>query len=163
VNIRPYAESDLSAVVKVFTDAVHVGAADHYTAEQRSAWAPVPPDVSYWRTRLASLHTLVAERNEQVAGFISYEDDGHIDFLYTSPAFARQGVGSALYGHAESALRANGIRVFFTEASLIARPFFARQGFEPVEQEVVTRRGLALVRFRMRKVLREVASPEAIA
>jgi putative acetyltransferase len=163
VNIRPYAASDLTAVVELITDAVHVGAADQYTTAQRSAWAPIPPDLEYWRTRLDGVHMLVAELDSQLIGVISYEDDGHIDLLYTSPAFVRKGIASALYDRAEAALRTKGARELFTEASLIARPFFARQGFELVEEEVVTRRGVELARLRMRKTLRDLSSHEPIA
>lgn len=163
VKIRAYATSDLAAVVELFTDAVHIGAAAHYDAAQRSAWAPVPPDVGYWRTRLVTVHALVAELDSQLIGVISYEDDGHVDLLYTSPAFVRKGVASALYERAEAELIAKGVRELFTEASLVARPFFARQGFDETEQEVVTRRGVELLRFRMRKKLRDISSPGRIA
>lgn len=156
LNIRPYEAADLASIVKLFTDAVHIGAARHYDAAQRSAWAPIPADPAFWRERLAKVHTLVAGREAQMLGFISYEDDGHIDLLFTSPAAARQGVATALYERVEAALLAQGVRELFTEASLVARPFFARHGYEVSTEEVVSRLGVELTRFRMRKALQKI-------
>lgn len=157
MKIRPYVAADLEAAVQLFTDAVHVGAAYHYDAAQRAAWAPRRADLDFWRSRFEKLHTLVAERDGQLIGFISHDDDGHIDLLFTSPASARQGVAGALYVRAETTLYARGVRELFTEASLVARPFFERHGFEVIEEETVNRRGVDLARARMRKKLRDLS------
>lgn len=153
MNIRSFESSDLAEIAQLFTDAVHVGAARDYDAAQRSAWAPIPADTEFWQARLAKVHTLIAERDARMLGFISYEDDGHIDLLFTSPNCTRQGVASALYERVEAALRAQGVRELFTEASLVARPFFERHEFGVTEQEVVRRRDVDFIRFRMRKTL----------
>lgn len=154
MNIRSFVASDLAEAVRLFTDAVHVGAAYHYDAAQRSAWAPRPADLNHWQARFERLHTLVAERDGQLIGFISFESDGHIDLLFTSPASARQGVASALYQRVEAILYAQQVHELHTEASLVARPFFERQGFEVIAEEIVSRQGVDLIRFRMRKKLK---------
>ena len=107
--IRPYCESDLEAVALLFTDSVHHVANSYYDLEQLAAWAPRPPDLSSWKTRLASLETLVAETDGKLAGFISFESNGHIELLYTSPLNCRRGVASALFRHAEAAIAARGV------------------------------------------------------
>ena len=130
---------------------VHSLAAPFYTAEQLAAWAPHAPDVGRWQQRLAPLHTVVAEHDGVIAGFASYELDGHLDFLYTHPAFARQGVATRLYRHVESALRAAAVSRVFTEASLAARPFFERCGFQVDVDELAECRGAQLRRYAMHK------------
>lgn len=152
-SLRPYRESDLEAVVVLFTESVHELACYHYDAAQRDAWAPRPPDLENWRLRLASLTTLVAEAGEQLLGFICYELDGHVDLLYTAPLAARRGVASALYREVEVALAPGGVSEVFTEASLVARPFFERQGFSVTEEQYVLRRGQKFLRYAMRKSL----------
>lgn len=96
---------------------------------------------------------LLAHRDGQFAGFIGFNLEGHIDLLFTAPCYARQGVASALYAAAEQHLRAAGVRELFTEASLTARPFFARQGFSAEQAQTVTRGTVTLQRFAMRKRL----------
>lgn len=160
--IRPYSESDLEAVARLFTDSVHHVADKYYDTDQLAAWAPQPPDLNSWAARLASVETLVAEIDGKLAGFISYEHDGHIDLLYTSPVSCRRGVASALFRHAEIALADRGVSELSTEASLAARPFFERVGFEVTEEQRVQRRGVTFLRYAMRKSLVPDARPRAM-
>jgi putative acetyltransferase len=159
VKLRPYRDADLAAVAGLFTAAVHALAAGHYDARQRAAWAPRPPDLTEWQARLNGPRTLVAEKSGELAGFITYEMDGHIVLLYASPRHASRGVASALYREAESALAGAGITELFTEASRVARPFFERQGYIVEEAQYITLRGVTLPRFAMRKSIGAAAQP----
>ncbi|MGQ0556383.1 MAG: GNAT family N-acetyltransferase [Nitrospiraceae bacterium] len=151
--IRQYRESDVETLALLFTDSVHNLASSHYDANQRAAWAPRPPELNGWMARLACLRTLVAETDMKIAGFVSYEQSGHIDLLYTSPAYSRRGVALALYFEAEANLASNGISKLFTEASLVARPFFERCGFHVVEEQYLQIRGVTIRRQVMQKSL----------
>lgn len=150
IVIRPYRDADLKPVADLFTASVHELTVREYNATQRMAWAPRPPDLDRWRRRLHTHHTLVAE-GDQLAGFISFEPDGHIDLLYTSPRHTRLGVASALYRHVEALLTAQGVTRLHTEASAVARPFFERHGFHVVRPERVVRRGVTFARYAMEK------------
>lgn len=152
--LRAYQASDLVAVIALFNASVQGLASAQYNAAQRLAWAPTPADLSAWQTRLSGLTVLIAEVNRQTAGFIGFSADGHIDLLYSSPRHARQGVATALYLQAEGELTAAGVPTIFTEASLTARPFFARQGFSVEQLQTLTRGAVTLQRFAMRKPLR---------
>lgn len=151
ITIRPFRDSETESLVSLFTESVHTLATTEYTAEQRAAWAPTDPDMDGWRQRFQECQTLVAEEEGIPLGFISFEPDGHIDLLYTAPDAARQGVASALLGAAVRQLSASGSRTFYTEASLIAAPFFKRHGFEVIEEQRVFRGGVGFRRYRMRK------------
>ena len=154
--IRPYTHADLRAVAQLFTDAIHGLAVSEYDEVQRAAWAPRPPDLSLWERRLKPIQVLVAqdaENSEALLGFIGYENNGHIDLMFTSPLAARRGVASQLLGRAENALRKLGVAEIYTEASLLGRPFFARQGFTVKEEQQVELRGARFRRFAMVKAL----------
>jgi putative acetyltransferase len=154
--IRPYTHTDLNAVAQLFTDAIHGLAASHYDEAQRAAWAPRPPNLDYWQTRLSPLQVLVAQDPPDggaLLGFIGYEKDGHIDLMFTSPTAARRGVASRLLGQAEAALRALDVQALFTEASLLGRPFFERQGFTVKEEQHIELRGAKFRRFAMVKAM----------
>lgn len=161
--IRNYREGDVEAVASLFTDSVHHLASGHYDANQCLAWAPLPPDLNQWTERLAHLQTLVAEVDMKMAGFISYERNGHIDLLYTSRACSRRGIASALYREAEIELAREGNSELFTEASIVARPFFERMGFDVVDEQCVQLRGSSFRRYAMHKrlITREVLAPDA--
>ena len=153
IHLRPYQPADLTAVTALFSAAVHRLAAADYDPAQRQAWAPAAADLPAWQTRLAGLQVLLAQCDGQLAGFIGFSFDGHIDLLFTAPGCARRGVAATLYAAAEQRLRAAGARELFTEASLTARPFFARQGFSEEQAQTVTRGAVTLQRFAMRKIL----------
>lgn len=153
INLRPYQADDLTAVTALFSASIQHLAAAHYNAAQRLAWAPQAPDMPAWQERLTSLQVLLAQRNGQLAGFIGFSRNGHIDLLYTAPGYARQGVASALYAAAEQQLRAAGASELYTEASLVAEGFFARQGFSVQQAQTVTRGAVTLPRMLMRKTL----------
>ncbi|MDA7086844.1 GNAT family N-acetyltransferase [Pseudomonas sp. SA3-5] len=154
ITLRDYHARDLQALVELLGAAVHrLGAAD-YDQAQRRAWAPAHADMPAWQTRLAALELLIAEDNRQLAGFIGFTRDGHIDLLFTAPQHARQGVATALYAAAQTRIHAAGATSVFTEASLTARPFFARQGFSVEQAQTVVRGTVTLQRFAMRKPLR---------
>jgi len=157
MRIRPYTDADLANVAQLFTDAVHGLAVTQYDEVQRKAWAPQPPDLDIWDTRLKPLKVLVAQdaqnSGDVLLGFVGYEDNGHIDLMFSSPLAARRGVATQLLGRAEAALRELGVVELFTEASLLGRPFFARHGFTVKEEQQVERRGVQFLRYAMVKAL----------
>jgi putative acetyltransferase len=151
MNIRCICnDSDIAAVAAVFTASVHELGASHYDATQRNAWAARFADVKAWSARLSGLRTLLAIEKNEIVGFISYEPNGHIEFLYTAPGVERQGVASALYREVEKELP--GVSLF-TEASLVAKPFFMQHSFTVVEEQEALLDGVMLRRYAMRKAV----------
>ena len=117
-----------------------------------------PPDAARWQERLAPLDTIVAESDGILAGFVSYTQEGYLDFLFTHPAFARRGIATSLYQRVEAALRAVSVPKVTSHVSLAARPFFERHGFQVDAEERVECRGVYLRRFAMHKQLRDERS-----
>jgi len=150
---RRYEPGDLAGIIEVYTTSIQVLAAPFYSREQISAWAPATPDVERWKQKLSRLNTIVAEADGFLAGFISYTNEGYLDFLFTHPKLARRGVATRLYLEVESTLRSAGVLKISTHASLAARPFFDHHGFQVDAEESVECRGAYLRRFSMHKLL----------
>ncbi len=151
ISIRPYQPSDLDAVITIFERAVREVASAHYTPAQIDAWAHT--ERKEWRTARLSQPTWIAEMGGAPVGFADLEGDGHLDMMFVHPAFQGLGIASALLNTVESAARKLLLRHIYTEASLSARPFFARRGFALLAQQTVQLRGQKLVNFRMKKTL----------
>ncbi len=101
---RPYEQGDLSRVMETYTVSITVWPLP--TIRPCSSWlGPLSPDPAPWRERLSQRRTIVAELEGRLAGFVSYNDEGYLDLLFTHPAFARRGVASSLYRRVESAVR----------------------------------------------------------
>lgn len=151
--IRRIGPDDAAALAALFYDSVHRGAREAYDTAQRRAWAPRVPESAAWRERLGDQTGFVAERNGAPVGFMTLRADGRIDLAFVAPDAIGQGVAKALYDEIlREATRADMSRLH-AEASLMARPFFERQGWIVLAPETVVRDGVSIPRFRMEKRL----------
>ncbi len=153
IEIRGYEKKDAPEIVRLFYETVHSVNRPDYSKEQVEAWAPEVPDAAAWHSRMTSRKTLVAVENVEVVGFAELEENGHLDTFYLRKDAVGRGVGQCLYQAVEGEARAWGIGRIFTEASITARPFFERQGFDVVREQKVQRRGVGLTNFVMEKKL----------
>jgi putative acetyltransferase len=147
--IRRYEAADLDAVMSVFLRSVRGVASRDYDAGQIAAWAQVDRDV--WSRRRLDRPTWVALIDDVIAGLIDLEGSGHIDMLFVDPACQRRGVASVLLDTVENAARVQRLAVLDTDASITARPFFEKHGFQIVRSQEVALRGQRLTNFRMEK------------
>jgi putative acetyltransferase len=154
MKVREFRPTDLIELVNMVTESVHGLASAEYDEEQRKTWAPVPWDLDHWQQKITGQRILLAEHEGELIGCIGYEPDGHLDILFTATGHARKGVATTLYRQVETELRTIGVAQILTEASAVARPFFARQGFLVREQQSVERGSVSLHRFLMSKCLR---------
>jgi putative acetyltransferase len=92
VNIRSHKPEDIAALAQLFTDTIRAINITDYSPEQIAAWAPDPPDLEFWRKRLAGLAVFVAEEDSKIIGFATFESNGHLDHLYVHKNFQRQGI-----------------------------------------------------------------------
>lgn len=155
LTLRDFRPEDATAVAQVFFDAVHLGTGAHYTPEQQTAWAgaaPRPPVV--WADRLSGQLCKLALQQGAVIGFMSLEPRGRIDLAYVAPQVAGRGVAWRLYQALEAEARRRDLTALHTEASLSARSFFERQGWQVEAAQEVVRNGIALRNFRMSKPLK---------
>ena len=109
-----------------------------------SSWTPDGQvDLAAWDASFLAHTTLVAEAEGIIVGFADLADDGYLDRLYVHKDWQGRGVATALC----DAL--SGARV--THASLTARPFFEKRGWQVVKEQQVERRGVLLTNFVMKR------------
>ena len=114
----------------------------HYSPQQIAAWAQI--DESRWKEKLAKSQVRVAVINAQPVGVITCVER-YIDMLFVDPESTRRGVACALLKpliKSESELT--------VDASITAKPFFERYGFQTVKQQRVECRGTWFTNFYMR-------------
>jgi putative acetyltransferase len=154
ISVRPYSTCDLQMVAELFTTSVHELSGSRYSPQQRQAWAPRPPDLKHWDLRLRDLQTLIAEVDARPVGFLSYQPDGYVDLLYVRPRFERTGIATHLYECVEKIFVETDVVSAYTEASLIAQPFFVHHGFRTSRFEEIRVKGTLLQRWVMFKTLK---------
>lgn len=149
IQIRDYLTSDLTKIVELFHDSVHAIPSSIYSAKEKEAWAPTPPDNEAWRLRLAKKRPFVAVIDFEIVGFIELEGDGHIDCLYVHKDYQRRGIASELLKYVRRIAQENETKVLYVEASKIAFPFFQRNGFVLKAENSISLRGQSLVNYLM--------------
>ncbi len=157
MEIRRIRASDMKQIVSLFYETVHSVNKQDYSSDQLDAWAPREEEalkLKNWKSSFLQNITYVAEINGVMVGFTDMTTEGHLDRLYVHKDFQRQGIASTLLNQLESEARALGLREMYTEASITAKPFFERQGYQIIQEQVVERKGISLVNFRMSKRLK---------
>lgn len=153
VEIRDFRIEDARHLTDLFHQAVRRGAQGFYEPHQLEAWAPEPPNYAEWERNLRAKPPVVAVQEGSIVGFMTLEPNGHIDWTYTHPDYHRRGVASALYAHLEREAHGRGLPRLFVEASKLARPFFAKQGFRIVGENQICRGTISLTNWTMEKFL----------
>ena len=151
--IRRGYPNDAEQASQLFYDTVNEINSRDYSPEQIEAWAPDNMDAKRWSKSLAEKTVFVAEQGGEILGFAELEPDGHIDRFYCHSKHQSCGIGTSLMNEIENTARANEISRLYTEASITARPFFERRGFETLAERQVEIRGVALTNFAMQKIL----------
>lgn len=153
VDIRPLTTDDYRAVGRIFFCAVHEGTRSAYNYVQRLAWGGETIDLDRWKARVDAFSGFVAEIDSETVGVITIDLTGYVELAYVLPSATKRGVGTALLSSAELWAKDNGATRLTTEASLIARPFFLKNGWLVIEEEHVDRKGVILTRYKMEKDL----------
>jgi putative acetyltransferase len=156
MEIRKFTDMDINQIVSLFYATVHSVNKRDYSEEQLAAWAPKDEEMlklKTWKDAMSQNVAYVAEINGKVVGFSDMTKQGHLDRLYVHKDFQGQGIASSLVSTLESEARKLGLIEVDTEASITAKPFFERQGYRVMQRQVVERRGVELVNFKMVKNL----------
>lgn len=145
--IRHYNEEDLEAIIELFYETVHSVNAKDYNKKQLDVWAPLSIDKKKWHDSFIKHITLVALIDDNIVGFIDATLDGYIDRLYVHKNYQNQKIATMLCDEIEKNIKND----LTTYASITAKPFFLKRGFEVVEECKVIRNGITLTNYKMIK------------
>ena len=145
--IRKYQSSDCKELTELFYNTVHTVNAGDYTKEQLDVWAPEQADLEKWDQSLRANYSVVAVENEKNAGFGDIDKAGYLDRLFVHADCQRKGIGAAICNQLEQAVEGT----ITVHASITARPFFEKRGYEAVREQQVVRQGIYLTNYVMMK------------
>ncbi len=119
------------AMAEVFYRAVREGAKGAYTEAQLEAWAPqVEPN---WDRpdKLLDQWAWVAEEDDgRLLGIMSLEPGGYLDMAFVIPEAMGGDVAPALHAALIARAREAGLTRLTVRASILARRFFLKQGWQ---------------------------------
>jgi putative acetyltransferase len=149
MEIIEYSSNRAKDVADLFFMSVHSIDSSIYSEEQKRVWAPSPIDYVSWGKRLESKRPYLLLINEQLAGFIELESDGHIDCAYVSPMFQRKGVATALLKYVLDKAKNLELKLLYVEASIVAKPLFEKIGFVVDKENRIVRKDIVLKNYSM--------------
>lgn len=150
--LRPFRVGDIPRMAELFKNTVRTVNSADYSAEQTAAWT-ADVDLTQWSARYAASFTVVCEADGALLGFGNLTPDGTIDMLYVNADFIRCGIGSEILAALTEHAHRCGLSALQTFASLTAKPFFDAQGWHIVRRNAVTKHGVVLENFLMRREL----------
>ena len=148
--IRPATPSDIPATIALFKNTILAIDQRDYTSEQLTAWASGGANLSHWQKRVTSQCFLVAA-SEEIIGFGSVDKTGYLDTLFVHHLYQRQGIAQLLLNALEKWAGQQGIKRITTEASITAKPFFERNGYEVLQRQEQQIKSEILVNYIMQK------------
>jgi putative acetyltransferase len=151
--VRRFEPRDAEPIARLFHDTIRIINLGDYTQEQVEAWAPDDIHFRDWAAACASRCTFVAEMDGLVVGFGELESDGHLGRFYVHHLHQRQGIGRIIHAAIETEARKLKLTRLFTEASITARPFFARLGYATLKEQTVECRGQTFINYVMEKLI----------
>lgn len=148
ILIRTYKPQDCSQLATLFYDTVHNVNAKDYTKQQLDVWADGAVSLSEWNQSFLKHSTLIAIKENIIAGFGDIDKNGYLDRLYVHKDYQHQGIATALCEKLEHAWD---IPKIVTHASITAKPFFEKRGYHVIKEQQVTRKGILLTNYVMEK------------
>lgn len=148
MQIRKYRSEDCKEIAELFYNTVHTVNTRDYTEEQVNVWATGNVDLDVWGKSFSEHYTVVAVEDGGIIGFGDIDETGYLDRLYVHKDHQGEGVGTAICDELEQAVQTE---KFVTHASITARPFFERRGYQAVKEQQVARKGVLLTNYVMEK------------
>lgn len=145
--IREYQPSDCEELAALFYDTVHKINKKDYTQEQLDVWATGQVDLEKWNQSLQDHYSVVAVDSGIIVGFGDMDRTGYLDRLYVHADHQGKGIATAICDQLEKVITGSVV----THASITARPFFEKRGYQVVRGQRVERQGIYLTNYVMRK------------
>lgn len=146
-TLRAYQPADCRELAELFYHTVHTVNARDYTKEQLDVWAAGQADLQRWDRSLQEHFSLVAVGDGKLLGFGDMDRSGYLDRLYVHAGYQGKGIGTALCDRLEAAVSGD----IVTHASITAKPFFEKRGYQVVKRQQVERQRILLTNFVMVK------------
>jgi len=153
MHIRQAIIADIPALKSLYYDTITSINSRDYNPEQISAWASTAENIASLEKKINEQYFIVAENESGiVSGFASLDDKtGYLDVLYVHKDFQRMGVASLLLNSLLKKANQMNIKEITTDASLTARPFFEKNGFEVINKQTVEIKGVSMINFKMKR------------
>lgn len=150
MKIRKYQPEDSKVLAELFYNTVHFINAKDYTKEQLDVWANKNIELNKWNQSFLEHNTIVAIYKDSIVGFGDMDHTGYLDRLYVHKDYQGMGVATMICDKLEESYHGEYV---VTHASITAKSFFERRGYQIIKEQQVKRNGIQLTNYIMKKTV----------
>jgi putative acetyltransferase len=152
-TIRRATAGDITSLREVFISAICEVSAKDYNPEQIDAWVTGGADTAKWQKRIDEQHFYAATEANKIIGFASMTDNGYVDLLFVHSSYQGMKVATTLMQSLYDIGASIGVQQYTSDVSITAKPFFEREGFTVVKEQLIDIGGVELRNYHMAKIL----------
>lgn len=147
---RPY---DLYKLQKLFVNTITTICNADYDKQQIEVWASGIENKQRWNDIMMKQFVLVAQDKNKIVGFATLNNGNHIDLLYVHKDHQRQGIAQQLLDNITAEARRLKQATLTSDVSKTARPFYEKNDFNVLTEQIVKIKNVNLTNYKMTKNL----------
>lgn len=151
IELRRYRPEDLPEIANLFGETVLTVNRRDYSEEQVKAWSDRKESLLERNDFFTSLYTILAVKDNRIIGYGNIDDTGYLDHLFVHKDFQGMGVATVICDELERHCLKQGLSPITVHASITAKPFFEKRGYEVVKEQQVELNGVMLTNYAMKK------------
>jgi putative acetyltransferase len=149
--IRSFCLQDRASCGELFYQTIHTVCSNDYSNQQLDIWAPEVSRSGDFPRPLENNDCFVAVFDEEIIGFADITKDGYLDRFFVHKDYQGKGMGKRLLSAIEQRALERGLKTITIEASITARPFFEKMGYEMIQKQQKIVKDVAFENFKMKK------------
>ena len=151
--IRNGVLDELPEIQHLFSETITIICENDYHQNQLEAWKSSVENTEGWKNMIQNHYFIVAEFENKIVGFASLDKGNYIDTLFVHKDFQRMGIGQGLYIELESEAKRLNTFTLTSNVSKTAKAFFESNGFSVLTEQVIIRKNVEIVNYKMQKEL----------
>lgn len=158
-TVRKGQIDDLNEMQKLFVETILTVCKNDYNEQQIKVWTSGVENKQRWQDILTKQFVLIAQHENKIIGFATLDNGSYVDFLYVHKDYQRQGVAQQLLDDIETEARRLKQTGLTSDVSKTARSFFEKNKFNVLTEQIVNKKGVNLINYKMTKVLDQTKCP----
>ncbi|ATP57475.1 GNAT family N-acetyltransferase [Pedobacter ginsengisoli] len=151
IKLRTAITADIASITQLYTETVLTVCTGEYNQNELETWASLGQNLERWKDRIKNQYFLIAELGEKIVGFASLSHEGYLDVFYIHKDYQRRGIAFTLYNTLEEQAIRLSLKNIIADVSKTAKPFFEKQGFLTLREQLNHLKGYILVNYKMEK------------
>jgi len=145
--------NDLAEPQKLFVDTIASICTADYDKQQIEVWTSGIDNKQRWDEIMIKKFVLVAQQADKIVGFATLDNGNYIDLLYVHKDHQRQGIAQRLLD--DITIEAGRLKQMklTSDVSKTARPFFEKNGFNVLTEQILKIKSIKLTNYKMTKTL----------